>query len=51
MELKYVSPEYQKQLDDLAETLMKRFAPKIGQLALFESDATIEEQNSLAETQ
>ncbi len=35
--LKYVSPEYQQQLDDLAETLMRRFAPTVGQLALFET--------------
>lgn len=34
--LKYVSPEYQEQLDNLAELLMQRFAPKAGQLALFE---------------
>ncbi|UOF80547.1 hypothetical protein [Caudoviricetes sp.] len=34
--LKYVSPEYQAQLDALAETLMQRFAKPVGQLALFE---------------
>jgi hypothetical protein len=37
--LKYVSPEYQAQLDRLAETLCtrERFAPTIGQLALFDN--------------
>lgn len=34
--LQYVSPEYQAQLDALAETLCARFAKPIGQLALFE---------------
>ena len=35
--MKYVSEKYQKQLDDLAETLCRpeRFEQEVGQLALF----------------
>lgn len=40
MEKSYISPEYQKQLDDLAETLMatrrEQLILPVGQLALFE---------------
>lgn len=36
--MKYVSPEYQQQLEDLAETLRAdRYAKTLGQLALFET--------------
>jgi hypothetical protein len=36
--LKYVSPEYQAQLDQLAETLLRpRVVREVGQLALFDN--------------
>lgn len=34
--MKYVSPEYQQQLEDLADTLMAVKRQKLGQLSLFE---------------
>lgn len=39
--MKYVSPEYEQRLNDLAEMLMQKrreAAPKVGQLVLFESE-------------
>lgn len=34
--LKYVSPEYQQQLETLGYHLMERFAQPLGQLSLFD---------------
>lgn len=47
--MKYVSPEYQKQLDNLAETLCTperygKVAEDLGQLALFEVFEDVREE-------
>lgn len=43
-DLKYVSPEYNQRLQDLAETLMadrrEKASAELGQLALFEANGT-----------